>query len=139
MDDNSINTTDTHSSYTENRSIRRQPFFNVSRVTLTRSPHQESYAKMQQEDDEDFDKSSISYISEKRTPQHQQHSNMYNIDEDTHILNDNHNNISSYINRGNSDDGEEMILTAAKLTPLIISSPTIENKTYISTTNTPRC
>jgi len=138
LDGNSITTADSHSSNVENRSIRRQPFFNVSRVSLARSPHQESYAKMQQEDEEDFDKPSISYISDKRTPQHQQQSKIYNIDEDLHMSDDNHNNMSSHINRVNSEDGEEMILTAAKLTPMIISSPTIDNRTYIAT-NTSRC
>jgi hypothetical protein len=69
---------------------------------------------MQQEDEEDCDRSSISYISDKRT---QQRSKMYNIDE-------NHHHISN-------EDGEEMILTAAKLTPLITDiSPPI---------NTSRC
>jgi hypothetical protein len=95
---------------------RRQPFFNV-----TRSPHQESYAKMPQDDEEDLDNLSISYISDKRTIS-QQKSKIYNIDKDKHI----------------SDDGEEMILTPAKLTPLIISSPT---STVASTSiiNTSRC
>jgi hypothetical protein len=105
-------------STTDNRSTRRAPFFNVTRVSLTRSPHQESYAKMQQDDDEeedeDSDNLSISYISDKRSSsQHQ--SKMYNIDEDPHI---------------STDDGEEMILTASKLTPIIISSSLI---------NTSRC
>ncbi|CAF1093966.1 unnamed protein product [Adineta steineri] len=128
LDNSSITTTDTHSSYIENRSSsRRQPFFNVTRVSLTRSPHQESYAKMPQEDEEDFDKPSISYISDKRTSQQ---SKMFSIiDEDVHISDDNHNNISSHINHIHNEDGEEMILTAAKLTPLVISS----------TTNNSRC
>ncbi|CAF5041221.1 unnamed protein product, partial [Rotaria sp. Silwood1] len=135
-------TTDHDSSNVDNRSIRRQPFFNVTRVSLTRSPHQESYAKMQQEDEEDFDKPSISFISDKRTPQHQQHLKMYNIDEDVHISDDNYNNNSSHINPSHNDDGEEMILTAAKLSPHIISSPTTDNKSYISSTpikNISRC
>jgi hypothetical protein len=127
LDDSSITTTDTYSSYAENRSIRRQPFFNVSRVSLTRSPHQESYAKMQQEDEEDFDRSSISYISDKRT--HQQRSEIYNIEENPQLSDDNHHHhISSYTN---NENGEEMILTAAKLTPLITD--------ISSTTNTSRC
>ncbi|CAF2614457.1 unnamed protein product [Rotaria sp. Silwood2] len=129
----SITTTDNHSSNADNRSFRRQPFFNVTRVSLTRSPHQESYAKMQQEDEEDCDKPSISYISDKRAPQHQQQLKMYNIDEDVHISDDNYNN-SSHISSSNNDDEKEMILTAAKLTPLIISSPTADNKSYISST-----
>jgi hypothetical protein len=127
--------TDNHSSYIDNRNIRRQTFFNVTRASLTRSPHLESYAKMQQEDEEDSDNLSISYISDKRTPsQQQQKSKIYNIDEDTYISDDNYNNI----NRTNhSEDGEEMILTAAKLTPLIITSPNIVSSTSII--NTSRC
>ena len=70
--------------------------------------------KCNKEDEEDCDRSSISYISDKRT---QQRSRIYSIDE-------NHRQISN-------EDGEEMILTAAKLTPLITDiSPT---------TNTSRC
>jgi len=114
-------TTDNHLSYIDNRNNRRQPFFNVTRVSLTRSQHQESYAKMPQDDEEDLDNLSISYISDKRTIS-QQKSKIYNIDEDKHI---------SDIN----DDGEEMILTAAKLTPLIISPPVAST----SIINTSRC
>jgi thiamine biosynthesis lipoprotein ApbE len=140
-DSNSIASVDNqsaiiHSSYVNNR---RQPFFNVSHVSLTRSPHQESYAKMQQEDEEEeeeeeLDKSSISFISDKRTSHHQQQSKMYNIDEDLHISDNNHNNISSHINRVNNDDGEEMILTPTKLTSFIMPSSNIS-----STTNNSRC
>ncbi len=100
--------TDNHSS--SSSSNRRQPFFNVTRVALTRSPHQESYAKMQQEDEDDCDNLSISYISDKHSTSQQQ-SKMYNIDEDSHI----------------NDDGEEMILTASRLTPIIIPSSSIIN------------
>ncbi|CAF1416342.1 unnamed protein product [Rotaria sordida] len=135
-------TVDNHLSNIDNRNFRRQPFFNVTRVSLTRPPHQELYAKMQQEDDEDCDKPSISYISEKRTPQHQQQLKMYNIEEDMHMSDDNYNNNSLHINPSSNDDGEEMILTAAKLTPLIISSPTTDNTPYISSTsatNNSRC
>jgi hypothetical protein len=127
--DHSDSITDNHSSYSDNRNNRRQPFFNVTRVSLTRSPHQESYAKMQQEDDEDNDSDnlSISYISDKRTIS-QQKSKIYNINEDLHI---------SDINHPNNDNDEEMILTAAKLTPLTISSPpTVSSNSII---NTSRC
>jgi hypothetical protein len=123
-------TIDNHLSYIDNRNTRRQPFFNVTRVSLTRTQHQESYAKMPQDDDdeeEDLDNLSISYISDKRTIS-QQKSKIYNIDEDKQI---------SDINRNNSDDGEEMILTPAKLTPLIISSPSTVPSTSII--NTSRC
>jgi hypothetical protein len=82
---------------------------------------------MQQEDEEDFDRSSISYISDKRT--HQQRSEIYNIEENPQLSDDNHHHhISSYTN---NENGEEMILTAAKLTPLITD--------ISSTTNTSRC
>jgi hypothetical protein len=73
-------------------------------------PHQESYAKMQQEDEDDCDNLSISYISDKHSTSQQQ-SKMYNIDEDSHM----------------NDDGEEMILTASKLTPITIPSSSIIN------------
>lgn len=85
---------------TEIFNTRRSPFFNV-----TRSSHSESYAKMQQEDDDD----TIAYISDKHSSSSQPRSNMYNIDEDTTMSNTN---------------GEEMILTAAKLTPIVLSSST---------------
>ena len=96
---------------TETFNTRRSPFFNVTRVPLTRSSHPESYAKMQQEDDDDdeIDHRNISYISDKHSSSSQPRSNMYNIDEDTTISNTN---------------GEEMILTAAKLTPIVLSTST---------------
>lgn len=81
---------------------RRSPFFNVTRVPLTRSPHSESYAKMEQEDDE-VDHPTISYISDKHSSS-QARSNMYNIEED--------------IPMSNTND-EEMILTATKLNPMM--------------------
>jgi hypothetical protein len=109
-----ISTSNDHAD--SNTNTRRQPFFNVTRVSLTRSPHQESYAKMQQDDDEDdTDNHSISYISSDRRSSSHPQSKMYNIDEDPHISN---------------DDGEEMILTATKLNPIILSSSMI---------NTSRC
>ncbi len=109
--------TDHSDSITDKHNIRRQPFFNVTRVSLTRSPHQESYAKMQQADDDedDSDNLSISYISTDKRSSSQHQSKMYNIDEDSRISN---------------DDGEEMILTASKLTPIILSTSMI---------NTSRC
>ena len=76
---------------------RRSPFFHV-----TRSSHSESYAKMEQEDDEVDHPHAVSYISSS-----QARSNMYNIEEDPPMSN---------------STGEEMILTAAKLTPMILSS-----------------
>lgn len=115
-DSSSMTATDTPTSYTDNRNSRLNPFFQAARVSLTRSPHQESYAKMQQEDEDEVDKPSIAYISDKRTPTHQQPRSMFSIDEDAHL----------------SDDNQEMILTAAKLTPLIIASPA-------SAANTSRC
>ncbi|CAF3360827.1 unnamed protein product [Rotaria socialis] len=141
-DNENRTTTDNHSTSIEPRSFRLQPFFNVSRVALTRTPHQESYAKMQQEDDEDCDKPYIAYISDRRTSQYHQQSNMYNIDEDLPTPDKNFNNICSHMNPTNNEDGEEMILTAAKLTPLIIPSTTFDDNAYISSTpigNISRC
>jgi hypothetical protein len=72
---------------------------------------------MQQDDDDedDSDNLSISYISTDKRSSSQHQSKMYNIDEDSRISN---------------DDGEEMILTASKLTPIILSTSMI---------NTSRC
>ena len=130
MTTTTITTPDSHPSNVDHRSFRRQAFFNVSRVSLARSSHQESYAKMQQEDDEDCDKSSISYISNKRTVQYQQESQIYNVNEDYQISNGNYHHTSSRINPTNSEDGEELILTAAKLptdNKLSMSSTPITN------------
>ncbi|CAF0897940.1 unnamed protein product [Adineta ricciae] len=136
-DQNNLNVTDTPSSYSHIRHSRRQPFFHGAHVSLKRSQHQESYAKMQQEDEDDVEKPTISYISDKRTSQ--QSSKIFSIDEDIHLSDDNHSTISSHINHASNDDGEEMILTAAKLTPLIISSSSNDNKSFISTNDTSRC
>ena len=92
---------------------------------------------MQQEDEDDVEKPTISYISDKRTSQ--QSSKIFSIDEDIHPSDDNYSTISSHINHASNDDVEEMILTAAKLTPLIISSSSNDNKSFISTNDTSRC
>ena len=96
------------------RSGRRPPFFNVS---IARPPHQESYAKMPQDDNDD----DASARPEPRTPLHQQPAAMYNIHENLHATNETHNG-----NAPTSDGGHEMILTAATLTPIVVpatSSP----------------
>ena len=93
---------------------RRQQFFNVKRVTLARSPHQESYAKMQQEDDDDFENHSIVYISDRSASvQSQRQSNPV----------------------AKHDDDGEMILTATKLLPTIIQTPSTPDIII----NTSRC
>ena len=70
---------------------RRSAFFNVS---LTRSPHQESYSKIIHEDEEEIETPSI--INS----------------------NDNRMNPSAI----NSENEKEMILAATNLTPMIVSS-----------------
>ena len=67
---------------------------------------------MPQDDDDDQDDR-----PEMRTPPHQQPTKMYNIHEDLHATNEQHNG-----NAPTSDGGREMILTAATLTPLVVSS-----------------
>jgi hypothetical protein len=93
-----------------------------------------------QQEEEDFDKSSVSYISDKRTAQYQQQSKMYNIDETIYLPDDNSNSTTSHTNNVNSEGGEEMILTAAKLTPHIMpSSSAINNKTSSPITTASLC
>lgn len=92
---------------------------------------------MQQEDEDDAEKPTISYISDKRTSR--QSSKIFSIDEDIHLSDDNHSMMSSHINHASNDDGEEMILTAAKLTPLLISSSSNDNKSFVSIDDTSRC
>ena len=139
IDESEHHSTILHTSSVDFPPTRRQPFFNVARVSLPRSPHQESYAKMSHEEDDDedsFHTPSISHMPEMKTPPHQQQTNMYSIDEDTHP--------------SANEGGTEMILTAATLTPLIMpcSSPfsaaaaTTQNETAtVSSTSTPtsRC
>jgi len=85
---------------------------------------------------ENFAKQSGIYTPDKRTPQHQQQSKMYNINEDTHASDDNQN---IHINNINIEGGDEMILAAAKLPshimPSFSSSAAISNKTSPSTTD----
>jgi hypothetical protein len=79
----------------------------------------------------------------KPTAQYQQQPKIYNINEDTHSLDDNENNISSHTNNVNIEDGEEMILAATKLTshimPTSSSCSAINNITTSSTTNVSLC
>ncbi|CAF3358304.1 unnamed protein product [Rotaria sp. Silwood1] len=76
---------------------------------------QESYTKINQ-DEEDSDKSHVTLISNKRTPQYQRQSKLYNINEDIHLSDDHQNNTSSQTNNTNCEgEGEEMILIAANL------------------------
>jgi hypothetical protein len=99
------------------------------------------YTEMHQ-DDEDIDKPSLGYITEKRPPQHQQQPKMYNINEDTH-LEDYQNSTASRTNNTTAEGGDEMILTAAKLAshimPLPPSSSDSNNKISPSTTNPSLC
>lgn len=84
---------------------------------------------MTHEDDDDFNKPAISFISDKRTSQQ---SKMYNIDEDLTTADENCNN----------SNGEEMILTATKLTSQAIPSSASDNNVYVSSSpqaNMSRC
>lgn len=76
--------------------------------------------------------------STKRTSQYHQRSKMYNINEDTHSLDGNQN---THTNNINIDNGDEMILTATKLTSHIMpsSSSTAAINNKASTTNTSLC
>jgi len=121
-----------HPSYVDNRSNDRQQLFNVSHVSLPRP-----------QEEEDFDKSPVSYISDKRISQYQQPSSIYNVNEDRNLSDDNPN--STYLSTNNTtlEGGDEMILTAAKLASHIMppsssSSFAINNKTS-SSTATPLC
>jgi hypothetical protein len=91
-------------------------------------------------ENEHFVTPSVAYISDKRPSQYQQRSKMYNIHEDTHSLDENQ---LTHTNNVNIEGGEEMILTATKLTSNIIpssfSSSAISNKMPLSTTNAPLC
>jgi hypothetical protein len=88
-----------------------------------------------------FVRPSVAYISEKRSSQYQQQPKMYNIHEDTHSLDENQ---LTHTNNVNIEGGEEMILTATKLTHHKIpssfsSSSAINNKTPSSTKNVSLC
>jgi hypothetical protein len=122
-----------HPSYVDNQSNDHQQLFNVSHVSLPRP-----------QEEEDFDKSPVSYISDKRISQYQQQqSSIYNVNEDRNLSDDNPN--STYLSTNNTtlEGGDEMILTAAKLASHIMpssssSSFAINNKTS-SSTATPLC
>jgi hypothetical protein len=117
----------TQQSTTDGHSHRRQPFFNVSRVALTRSSHQESYEKMRHNDDDDDD----------------DHNNDAGETPDNNGNLDIHeqNNVSLPIM---NDDTREMILTAAKLSSLFDPSSVVYDTdaipvTLSSTINTSHC
>jgi hypothetical protein len=120
-----------HPSYVDNRSHDHQQLFNVPHVLLPRS-----------QEEEDFDKSPVSYISDKRIAQYQQQSSIYNVNEDRNLSDANQNSTYSSANNTTVEGGDEMILTAAKLASHIMpsssSSFAINNKTSSSTT-TPLC
>ncbi|CAF1022215.1 unnamed protein product [Rotaria sordida] len=70
-----------------------QQFFHVPSISLPKSQYQEPYTKINQ-DEEDFDKSHVAFISNKRTPQYQQQLKLYNINEDIHLSDENQNKTS---------------------------------------------
>ncbi|CAF4178880.1 unnamed protein product [Rotaria sp. Silwood2] len=100
----------------DNQLNDHQQFFHASSESLPKSQFQEFDTKINQ-DEEDFDKSHVAFISNKRTPQYQRQSKLYNINEDIHLSDENQNNTSLQTNNTKYEGGggEEMILTAAKL------------------------
>ncbi|CAF1628895.1 unnamed protein product [Rotaria magnacalcarata] len=84
------------------------------------NPVSVSLAKPEEEEEEkennDSNRLHIAFISNKRTSQHQQQSNLYDINEDTHGSEENQNDTSSRTNTTNYEGGKGVILIPAKLT-----------------------
>ncbi|CAF5228218.1 unnamed protein product, partial [Rotaria magnacalcarata] len=83
------------------------------------NPVSVSLAKPEEEEEEkennDSNRLHIAFISNKRTSQHQQQSNLYDINEDTHGSEENQNDTSSRTNTTNYEGGKGVILIPAKL------------------------
>ena len=93
-----------HPSYVDSRSNYSQQLFNIPRVSLVRSQHPESYAKMRQVDEEDEEEEEnenlhrphITSVLNKRTPQHQRQSKFSNNNKSLNLSDENPNNTIPY-------------------------------------------